>query len=594
LTRGRRTALPRQRTLRATLDWSYELLPETELRLLRRLSVFGGGFTVDAAAAVMADAGLDAATVTDCIANLVTKSLIALDPTSGVTRWTLLETIRAYALEKLAESDESDAAQRRHAAFFRDLFAPQAQGARSSLSDEDLARRVREIDNVRAALDWSLSAAGDQAIGVDLTAAYAPVWRHLSLMSECRERCENALLSLEPQVTAHKWPRMELQTALASAIYIIMGSPEQAKTLLTEAIETADALNDLDAQAGALATLVAIYASRGEYARAQVAAERIEQIAHRIDDTIHLRLAYQQIGTALVTRGRPREAQQYLESALRFPAAPGDRRGAIYYDSKHHSAARAMLARALWMQGFTEQALNEARLSLEELQGTGHQLLLCRTLYHGICRIATMTGDFATADREIARLIELATSLNARHRETAGHFPKGQLSVERGAFAQGVPVLRDAFETCDRTGWHISYAELKGALALGLAGTGQLDQALVAVDDAMAVDRDGADGHGWYAPELLRIKGEVLLRQAADQSTLAAEECFDQAAQMARDQGALFWELRIALSVARLRVSQGRQHEARAPLASVYDRFTEGFATADMRAARTMLEELPP
>ena len=284
LTRGRRTALPRQRTLRATLDWSHELLPETERRLLRRLSVFAGGFTVDSAAAVMADARLDAATVTDCIANLVTKSLIALDPTSGATRWTLLETIRAYALEKLAESDESDEAQRRHAAFFRDLFAPQARGARSSLSDEDLASRVREIDNVRAALDWSFSPAGDQAIGVELTAAYSPVWQHLSLMSECRERCERALLSLEPHATVTRSPRMELQIALASAIFITMGSPEQAKTLLTEAIETADALNDLDAQARALATLVAIYASRGEYARARVAAERIEQIAHRTGD----------------------------------------------------------------------------------------------------------------------------------------------------------------------------------------------------------------------------------------------------------------------------------------------------------------------
>src|SRR6202165_1237470 len=84
LTRGRRTALPRQRTLRATLDWSHELLPETERRLLLRLGVFAGGFTVDSAAAVMADAGLDAAMVADCIANLVTKSLIALDPTPGV------------------------------------------------------------------------------------------------------------------------------------------------------------------------------------------------------------------------------------------------------------------------------------------------------------------------------------------------------------------------------------------------------------------------------------------------------------------------------------------------------------------------------
>ena len=85
----------------------------------------------------------------------------------------------------------------------------------------------------------------------------------------------------------------------------------------------------------------------------------------------------------------------------------------------------------------------------------------------------------------------------------------------------------------------------------------------------------------------------MLLRQATDQS-LAAEDCFSQAAQMAREQGALFWELRVALSVARLRVSQGRADEARAALAAVYDRFTEGFATADLQAARTLLEGLPP
>src|SRR5580704_2313776 len=192
LTRGRRTALPRQRTLRATLDWSHELLPDTERRLLRRLAVFPGGFTIDAATAVMTNTGFDASAVLDGIANLVAKSWVALDKSGDNARWTLLETIRAYALQKLAESGESDDAQRRHAAFFRDLFAPQTRNARSSLSDEELARRVREIDNVRAVLDWSFSSAGDQAIGIDLTAAYSPVWRYRSLMSECRERCERA------------------------------------------------------------------------------------------------------------------------------------------------------------------------------------------------------------------------------------------------------------------------------------------------------------------------------------------------------------------------------------------------------------------
>jgi predicted ATPase/DNA-binding winged helix-turn-helix (wHTH) protein len=592
LTAGRRTALPRHRTLRATLDWSHELLPETERRFLRRLAVFPGGFTIDAAAAVMADTEFDASAVLDGIANLVAKSWVSLDKSGAAARWTLLETIRAYALEKLVEHTEAGIAAQHHALYFRHLFTPRVRSAGSSLSDEELARRVREIDNVRAALDWSFSAAGDPAIGVDLTAAYAPVWRHLSLMSECRERCERALLSLEPHVTANMSQRMKLQVALASAIFITMGPPEQAITLLTEALETADALSDLDAQAQALSVLMNIYTYRGEYGRSRTAAERIEQIAARIDDPVKLHVAYRQIGTRLLTSGRLREAKQYLERALRSPTAPGNRHSVIYYDSNDHAMARAMLARALWMQGFTEQALNEARLSVEEPQGTDHQLQLCRILYTGICRIATMTGDFATADREIARLIEVATGLNAQLWETAGHFLNGKLLVERGEFVQGQRVLRDAFETCGRTGWRLSYPEFKGALALGLAGTGRLDEALGALEDAVASAGQDADGQVWYVPELLRIKGEILLQQAADQSTLAAEDCFSQAGEMAREQGALFWELRIALSVARLRVSQGRYHEARAPLASVYDRFTEGFATADLRAARTLLDKL--
>jgi tetratricopeptide (TPR) repeat protein len=364
------------------------------------------------------------------------------------------------------------------------------------LSGEDLARCVREIDNVRAALDWSFSPTGDQAIGVNLTAAYAPVWRHLSLMIECRERCERALRGLEPQVPTTIRLRMELQMDLAGAIFITMGPPNQATTLLTEAFETADALSDLNAQAAALSTLVPIYAFRGEYAKGQAAAEQIEQIAHRIGDPTLLRLAYQQRGVTFFLRGKPREAQQYLQRILRSPAASGDRRDAIYYNSNDHAVARAMLARALWMQGLTDQALKEARLSLEELQGTDHQLLLCQILNQGISRIATMTGDFATADREITRLIKVARGFNAHAWETVGQFLQGQLFVERGEFAQGLLVLRDAFETCERTGWRLSYAEFKSALALGLAGTGRLDEAFVAIDAAMAADREGADALG--------------------------------------------------------------------------------------------------
>ena len=265
--------------------------------------------------------------------------------------------------------------------------------------------------------------------------------------------------------------RMELQIALAAAIFITMGPPEKAKILLTEAVEAADALNDLNAQAAALSTLLAIYVLPGDYATARIVAERIEQIADRIDDPVSLHAAYRELGATLLTSGRPREAQQYLERILRSPLTPGGRRSVIYHNSNDHAVARAMLARALWMQGLTDQAHHEARLSLKELQDTDHQLQLCPILYHGICRIATMTGDFATADREIAHLIEVAKSLNAQLWETAGHFLKGKLLVERGEFAQGLLVLRDAFETGGRTGRPVVYG-FQGHSRLWTCGNG--------------------------------------------------------------------------------------------------------------------------
>jgi tetratricopeptide (TPR) repeat protein len=412
-------------------------------------------------------------------------------------------------------------------------------------------------------------------------------------MKECRERCERALLSLEPHVNANMRQRMRLRINLADVLITTMGPASVAIAVMTPALEDAETLDDLDAQAWALNGLWNAFIFRDDYARARIVVERLGRIADRIDDSASFCVVYRLMGNALFMSGKPREAQGYYERALRSPVAPGDRHGAIYYNSNELPVVRAMLARALWIQGFIEKALDEARVSLEELHCTDHPLLLCRALHYGICCIAPMIGDFATADREIARMIEVATSLDAHFWETAGRFLKGKLLVERGEFAQGLLILRDAFETCGRTGWRLSYPEFKGDLALAFAGLGRLDEALGALEDAVASAGEGENGQVWYVPELLRIKGEVLLLQATDQSVLAAEDCFNQAGEMAREQDALFWELRIALSVARLRMIQGRDGEAKQILSPVYGRFTDRYETTDLRTARTMLDGLP-
>lgn len=592
LTSGRRTALPRQQTLRATVDWSYDLLPEPERRLLRHLAVFAGGFAREAAAAVVEGATIADVPLIDSIANLVAKSLIVFEAATSPSRWRLLETIRAYALLKLVEGDEIDGAQRRHASYFRDSLALPTPGSGLGLSNEELTRCVREIDNVRAALDWCFSPLGDIAIGVDLTAAYWPVWRHFSLMAEGRERCERALVGFEASGISNTRVQMQLQLALGNALAATMAPAEPTKTVLTKALELANVLGDLDAQASALRSLQGVLVFRGEYSRARTVAEQLQQIASRIGDPAIVAVADRLMGNTLLTLGRPREAQQCLERVLRSPVSTADRQQMIPRQSDDRAMARAMLARALWLQGFAEKACDEAEASLDELRGADYRLPFCRVLYFGFCRIVPMTGDFAAGERAIMRLIEVATSLNAPFWQTAGRLLEGKLLVERGEFAQGIVVLQDAFDTCSRTGWRISYPEFRGALAQALAGLGQVDPALSAVNEAVTSAGQGENGQVWYVPELLRIKGDVLLRQAGNGSAAAAEDCFNQAREMAREQGALFWELRVALSLARLLRNQGRSADARTILQPVYDRFTEGFDTADLNLARVLLDTL--
>ena len=192
LTSGGRTTLPHQATLGATMAWSHDLLSEVERTLFRRLSVFAGGFTLEAAEAVCPGENIREAEVLELLTSLVDESLVQVDQQHGESRYGLLETIKQYALERLEESGEAGLIRERHARYFLGLAEeaePELRGARQG---EWLRRLDREFDNFRAALSWALKQE-DAELGLRLCGALGEFWHMLGRQSEGRRWLDEAL-----------------------------------------------------------------------------------------------------------------------------------------------------------------------------------------------------------------------------------------------------------------------------------------------------------------------------------------------------------------------------------------------------------------
>ncbi len=229
LTGGRRMAMPRQRTLLATLDWSHDLLSDRDATVFRRLGVFGGSFSLDAASEIVAVGPLDAFEVIDGLANLVAKSLVTATTSDNRTRYNLLETTRAYARNRLAATDETEAALRRYAAWFAKHAAPGLADFSGQTSDEELAARYNaESGNIRRALEWAFDEGGDSELGLALLAASAWMWDDQALQKQ---------LAIALPLVTDATPRQVFARLLAAQAHVhMMLSPARAITEADAAI----------------------------------------------------------------------------------------------------------------------------------------------------------------------------------------------------------------------------------------------------------------------------------------------------------------------------------------------------------------------
>jgi predicted ATPase len=583
LWQGRRTALPRHETLNAMLDWSYGLLSEREKVVLCRLSVFVADFTLQAAGSVASETEVDEADVIDAIASLVAKSLISTTVINGSTYYRLLDTTRAYAAAKLAERGEAARIARRHAIFYS-RFLEDDEILQSTFGEHGLSGYAPHIGNVRAALGWAMSDHGDHAVGIELAAWAAPLFFGLWLLEECRGWCERALAALDD---ASRGTRQEmiLQEALAMSTMLTRGNSDHVRVELERGLTLAEAFQDGTRQLRLIAGLCQFLGRLGDIRGALAVAEQGGVIAQAAKHPAGTVWAEWWEGIAHHFLGDQAEAQLHLERGLALAVELGTY-NAHFFVFDYRSIATVYLARALWLRGFSDQALRIAQRAVDEAASSGHPISVCISLLYASA-LLLWAGDLPGADDLIEQLIVHVGRYSLAPYRALGIALKGELAIARDEPEAGLDLLRGALETLRAQQYNNLITRFIGALAEGLLKTGQFEEALFAIDGAIA--RATNSGVEFNLPELLRIKSQILVARHDRESAM---NCLTEALAVARAQSAFAWELRSTMVLARLLAEDGQREQARHTLALVYDRFTEGFETADVTLARALLEDL--
>ena len=333
LTGGGRTTLPRQQTLRALIDWSWDLLSEAERALLRRLSVFAGGWALEVAEAVCGDGGaggtLQGSDVLELLTQLVNKSLVVVEREAGrAARYRMLETIREYALERLAASGGAETVRQEHAKFFLALVQEAEPYLTSAARGVWVERLEVEHDNLRAALRWARES-GEALIGLQIAGALHWFWWFQGYLSEGRGWAEGALaqtgaLGVGPPTAARA-------KALWSAgdLTWLQGDYAAARILLEESLAIAQALGPSGKQnlAYALLVLGLVVRDQGDPVAARPLLEESVATCREIGDRWTLSLSLVSLGRTVTFSGDPAAARSILEEGRTIFREIGDKWG---------------------------------------------------------------------------------------------------------------------------------------------------------------------------------------------------------------------------------------------------------------------------
>jgi predicted ATPase len=489
----------------------------------------------------------------------------------------------------LAERGEANRVARQHAKFFSE-FLQNDQFVQSRFGEHDLSGYAAHIGNVRAALQWAFSDDGDVSVGVELAAWAAPLFIGLSLLEDCGRWCETALAGLDVAAARGTRQEMILQEALALSLMYVSGNIDQVRVAIERGLALHEALSgDRWHKLRLLFGMYRLLLRLADFQGALTVAQQSAAFAEATEDPAGLLIADYMLGTCHHFIGDQAAAQFYSERAMARAARPGASIP-IFFGFDQRVGGPLTLARTLWFRGFPEQACRLVKSSfVDELLSGVHPLTACAALSYG-SPVFLWSGDFRTVDGNVARLIDYAGRHSLETFRVCGLGLKGALAVARDELAHGIDVLRAALEILmakDRNLYPLGL--FMGALADGLRKSGQLEEALLTINQA--IDHATDCGLTFDMAELLRIKAQILAAMA-QYGRDAARNCLTEALAVAKAQSALALELRVTIALAGLLAEGGQRDQARHDLALVYGRFTEGFETSDLRIARRLIQDL--
>ena len=437
------------------LEWSCQLLSETERMVLRRLSVFPAWFDMQDASQVAARLGVSAPVVSAAVANLVTKSIVTADVTDESARYRLPETVRAYSREKLAEAGEFDPAFHALATYVTEQYATTAT-RRENEQFGWLACYVRNLDNARACFDWALTEGRDPNAGVELISKALPFWMLGSRLIEHRQYLEPALLHVLKVQPRRRKDELALEVGIALAQYFDCGPANEVLARLKHALVLARKLQSKPHELAILWMLYGVSGNWGNYRAEMDFARQFAEACTGASERPNRTRRRRMLARALHDNGEQLNALKEIDQALTPPLSAPKQLDAYSIDDV--TAAIAIRSRILWIIGRTDDAMVAAEESLSRGLAVDHAQSLCWAIMFNLCPVAIWSGDTENANRFAAIAV--------------GHSEK-------------------TFEHWNRVGAHVSYCARQSG---GCCGRGTVAQP----------DDSGAKGYLCYVMANLR------------------------------------------------------------------------------------------